>query len=58
MRTWVSAVLLLVLSVLGVATFIAALDVAESSLERALCRRNGFTDPQRPLPRIGQPCPY
>ena len=58
MRTWIFAMLLLVLSALGVATFVAALDVVQSSLELAACRRNGFTDPHRSLPRIGQPCPY
>lgn len=57
MQTWISAVLMLAVALLGVATFLAALDVAETSLERPACRRNGFTDPQRPLPRIGQNCP-
>ena len=30
---------------------------ARDELGRPICRRNNFSDPQRPLVRIGQNCP-
>jgi hypothetical protein len=72
MRVWPLVAMALVMAVLGLGTFLAALDVAESSLNRTLqlqpyapardemgrplCRRNNFADPQRPLPRVGDKC--
>ncbi len=71
MRIWPLVAMALVMAALGLGTFFAALDVAKSSLTRTLqvqphgptgdemgrltCRRNNFSDPQRPLPRIGCP---
>jgi hypothetical protein len=72
MRIWPLVAMALVMAALGLGTFFAALDVAQSSLDRTLqvqpyaaardetgrpiCRRNNFTDPQRPLPRVGDKC--
>ena len=56
MRSWMAAVLCLAMIGLSLVALFAALDVAKSSLERPTCQRNNFTDPQRPLPRIGQNC--
>lgn len=72
MRVWPLVAMALVMAVLALGTILAALDVAESSLNRALqvqpyaatrdemgrpiCRRNNFADPQRPLPRVGDKC--
>lgn len=72
MRVWPLVAMALVMVALAMGTIFAAVDVAESSLSRALqvhsyepardevgrpiCRRNNFTDPQRPLPRVGDRC--
>jgi hypothetical protein len=71
MHPWISAALSLAVASLGLGTFVASLDVAESSLAHTpqvvavrdelgrttACRRNAFADPERPLVRIGHNCP-
>ena len=72
------AALSLAMALLGLGTYLAALDVAWNSaaseaaapgdwrlqffvqrdeLGRPVCRRNNFTNPERPLARMGQTCP-
>ncbi len=58
MRAWLAILLSLVALALGVATYVAALDVVSTSLERPLCRRNNAADPAHAPVRIGQPCPW
>ena len=57
MPSWLAVLLALVALALGVATFVAALDVISGSLERPHCRRGNAVDQPRAPVRIGQPCP-
>ena len=57
MRGWVAVLLSLVGLALGVAIFVAALDVISGSLERPYCRHVYATEHPRAPVRIGQPCP-
>ena len=57
MRGWLAVLLSLVALAIGVATFVAALDVISGSLERPHCRRSYAAEQPRAPVRIGQPCP-